>query len=282
MLNDEFGCYSAPATKSIYLPSRFGDNPRCWFPHTTSDTESFKHPIQSTGENMKLKFTRSLIAAFCLSLIAAAAVFAKDEDDAAKQAAKAAKVFTEIMAAPDKAIPTSVLDKSQCIAVFPQVIKAGFIVGGRGGRGVASCRTGAGWSAPAFFDMKGGSFGLQIGAQATDFVLLFIGDDGMKSLLKSKFEMGGDASVAAGPVGRQAGASTDLKLSAQILSYSRSKGLFAGLELKGTVISLDDSDMKSAYGEGATAADVLTGKKAAPASVKVYPTTLARYSKRRR
>ncbi len=231
---------------------------------------------------MKFKITRSLIGAFCLSLIAIAAVGAKDEDDAAKQAAKAAKVFTEIMAAPDKAIPNTVLDKSQCIAVFPQVIKAGFVIGGRGGRGVASCRTSAGWSAPAFFDMKGGSFGLQIGAQATDFVLLFIGDDGMKSLLKSKFEMGGDASVAAGPVGRQAGASTDLKLSAQILSYSRSKGLFAGLELKGTVISLDDSDMKSAYGEGATAADVLTGKKAAPARVKVYPATLARYSRRRK
>jgi len=231
---------------------------------------------------MKLKITRSLIGALCLSLIATAAVFTKDEGDAAKQASKAAKVFTEIMAAPDKAIPNTVLDKSQCIAVFPQVIKGGLVVGARAGRGVASCRTSAGWSAPAYFDMKGGSFGLQIGAQATDFVLLFIGDDGMKSLLKTKFEMGGDASVAAGPVGRQAGASTDLKLSAQILSYSRSKGLFAGLELKGTVISLDDSDMKSAYGEGATAADVLTGKKAAPAAVKVYPTTLARYSKRRR
>ena len=231
---------------------------------------------------MKFKFTRSLIGALCLSLITAVAVFTKDEDDAAKQASKAAKVFTEIMAAPDKAIPTSVLDKSQCIAVFPQVIKAGFIIGGRGGRGVASCRTSAGWSAPAYFDMKGGSFGLQIGAQATDFVLLFIGDDGMKSLLKSKFEMGGDASVAAGPVGRQAGASTDLRLDAQILSYSRSKGLFAGLELKGTVISVDESDMKSAYGAGATAADALTGKQAATAAVKVYPTTLARYSKRRR
>jgi lipid-binding SYLF domain-containing protein len=230
---------------------------------------------------MKLKFTRSLIAAFCLSLIAVAA-FAKDADDAAKQASKAAKVFTEIMAAPDKAIPNTVLDKAQCIAVFPQVIKGGFVVGARGGRGVASCRTGAGWSAPAFFEMKGGSFGLQIGAQATDFVLLFIGDDGMKSLLKSKFEMGGDASVAAGPVGRQAGASTDLKLNAQILSYSRSKGLFAGLELKGTVISVDESDMESAYGAGVTPADALTGKKAAPAAVKVYPTTLARYSKRRR
>lgn len=231
---------------------------------------------------MKFKLINALIVALCLSLVTVAPAGAVDAADAAKQASKAAKVFTEIMAAPDKAIPANVLDKAKCIAVFPQVIKAGFVVGGRGGRGVASCRTARGWSDPAFFDMKGGSFGLQIGAQATDFVLLFIGDDGMNSLLKSKFEMGGDASVAAGPVGRQAGASTDLKLTAQILSYSRSKGLFAGLELKGTVISLDDSDMKDTYGAGVTAQDVLTGKKAGPATVKVYPTTLGRYSKRRR
>lgn len=231
---------------------------------------------------MKLKLINTLIAAFCLSIISVAPLSARDAADAAKQASKAAKVFTEIMAAPDKAIPANVLDKAKCIAVFPQVIKAGFVVGGRGGRGVASCRTARGWSDPAFFNMKGGSFGLQIGAQATDFVLLFIGDDGMNSLLKSKFEMGGDASVAAGPVGRQAGAATDLKLTAQILSYSRSKGLFAGLELKGAVISLDDSDIKDTYGAGVTAQDVLTGKKDGPATVKVYPTTLGRYSKRRK
>src|SRR5262249_2268393 len=174
---------------------------------------------------------------------------------------KASKVFQEIMSAPDKAIPNSVLDKAHCIAVFPSVLRAGFIVGGRGGRGVASCRTENGWSDPAYFDLKGGSFGLQIGAQSTDFVLLFMNDDGLKRLLKSKFEMGGDASVAAGPVGREAGASTDLRLDAQILSYSRSKGLFAGLELKGAVISLDESDMEAAYGEGAKAEDVLKGKK---------------------
>jgi len=147
---------------------------------------------------------------------------------------------------------------------------------------VASCRTEAGWSDPAYFDLKGGSFGLQIGAQSTDFVLLFMNDNGLKGLLKSKFEMGGDASVAAGPVGREAGASTDLKLDAEILSYSRSKGLFAGLELKGAVITLDDSDMESAYGAEVRAEDVLTGKKAGPAAVKVYPNTLGRYSKRKR
>jgi SH3 domain-containing YSC84-like protein 1 len=234
------------------------------------------------GGDMPLKFIRSLIAVSCLSLAVSPALYAKDPEDAAKQASKASKVFQEIMAAPDNAIPASVLDKAQCVAVFPQVLKAGFIFGGRGGRGVASCRVADGWSDPAYFDLKGGSFGLQIGAQATDFVLLFMNHDGMKSLVKSKFELGGDASVAAGPVGRQAGASTDLKLDEQILSYSRSKGLFAGLELKGAVITLDDSDMESAYGAEARAEDVLTGKKSGPAAVKVYPNTLGRYSKRKR
>jgi lipid-binding SYLF domain-containing protein len=229
---------------------------------------------------MKLKFINCLIVVLCLSLIIPAPSFAKD--DAVSQASKASKVFQEIMAAPDKAIPNTVLDKSVCIAVFPQVLKAGFIIGARGGRGVASCRTSAGWSDPAYFDLKGGSVGLQIGAQATDFVLLFMNDDGLQSLLKSKFEMGTDASVAAGPVGRAASASTDLHLNAQILSYSRSKGLFAGLELKGAVISLDENDMKSAYGEGASAEDVLKGKKAGPPAVKIYPNTLARYSNRKK
>jgi lipid-binding SYLF domain-containing protein len=226
---------------------------------------------------MKLKFINCLIVVLCLSLIIPAPTFAKD--DAASQASKASKVFQEIMAAPDKAIPNSVLDKATCIAVFPQVLKAGFIVGARGGRGVASCRTASGWSDPAYFDLKGGSVGLQIGAQATDFVLLFMNDNGLKSLLKSKFEMGTDASVAAGPVGREAGASTDLHLNAEILSYSRSKGLFAGLELKGAVISIDDSDMKEAYGAGSNAEDVLRGRKSGSAAIRIYPNTLGRYTK---
>ncbi|MFN8001044.1 MAG: lipid-binding SYLF domain-containing protein [Acidobacteriota bacterium] len=231
---------------------------------------------------MKFRMLNALIGVLCLSLMLGVVGVAKDSDDAASQAAKAAKVFNEIMGTPDKAIPSTVLDKAVCVAVFPQVIKAGFVIGGRGGRGVASCRTRAGWSAPAYFNMKGGSFGLQIGAQATDFVLLFMNDNGMTSLLKNKFEMGGDASVAAGPVGREAGASTDLQLNAQILSYSRSKGLFAGLELKGTVISLDESDMKGAYGEGVAAEAVLKGQKAAPATVKVFPNTLMKYSRRKK
>lgn len=230
---------------------------------------------------MKPKFFNCLIAALCLALAVNSIAFAFDKADAVKQSGKAATVFKEIMAAPDKSVPQSVLDKAVCIAVFPQVIKAGFIVGGRGGRGVASCRVKGGWSAPAFFDLKGGSVGLQIGAQATDFVLLFMNDSGLNTLLKNKFEMGGDASVAAGPVGRQAGASTDLQLNAQILSYSRSKGLFAGLELKGAVISLDESDMKAVYGD-ASAENVLKGKATAPAGVNAFPTTLTRYSKSRK
>lgn len=228
---------------------------------------------------MKKRLIVRLMAVLCLSIVLAGVGLA-DKKDAVSQSNKAATVFKEIMGTPDKSVPQNVLDKAVCVAVFPDVIKAGFIVGGRGGRGVASCRTKTGWSGPAFFDLAGGSIGLQIGAQSTDFVLLFMSSDGMNSLLKSKFEMGGDASVAAGPVGRQVGAATDLRLDAQILSYSRSKGVFAGLELKGTVIKQDESDNKAVYGAGVTAEQILKGAKPAAPEVKVYPNTLFRYSKR--
>lgn len=204
----------------------------------------------------------------------------KDAKEVADQSQKAATAFKEIMSAPDKVIPQKVLNGAECIAVFPQVIKGGFIVGGRGGRGVASCRTpGGGWSAPAYFSMKGGSFGLQIGAQATDFVLLFMNDKAMESLLKSKFTLGGDASVAAGPVGREAGAETDAAMNAQVLSYSRSKGVFGGLELKGTTITPEKKMITEAYGEGMTAEQVLKmDKSKAPSDVQPYPDTLTSYS----
>ena len=205
----------------------------------------------------------------------------KDMRDATSQSQKAAKVFREIMGAPDKAIPKDILDKAECVAVFPDVIKAGFIVGGRGGRGAASCRTKTGWSGPVFLNMGGGSIGLQIGAQSTDFILLFMNESGMNKLLSDNFEIGGDATAAAGPVGRQAGASTNIRMDAQILSYSRSKGLFAGLELKGVVIKKDSDDNKAVYGEGVKAADVLRGAKAAPEAVRTFPTTLTRYSARK-
>ena len=233
---------------------------------------------------MKIKSVIGMIALLCLTLVCVLPVEGQNKrnlKDGTKQSDKAAKVLREIMGTPDQAIPTQLLDGAECVAVFPQVLKAGFIVGGRGGRGVASCRTAKGWSAPAYFNLGGGSFGFQIGAQSTDFIMLFMNKDGLNSLLSDKFTLGGDASVAAGPVGRQSGASTDLKLNAQILSYSRSKGLFAGLELKGVVISPDKDNMREVYGEGVTAKEALKENKVtAPNAVRAFPNMLGRYSSR--
>ena len=238
----------------------------------------------SRKEYMKSRSMIRIAAAFCLALAVGAVAQAqakKNLKDEIQQSEKAARVFREIMDTPDKGIPQELLDGAECVAVFPSVFKAGFIFGGRGGRGVASCRTAAGWSAPAFFTLGGGSFGFQIGAQSTDFVMLFMNKDGLNSLLSDQFTLGGDASVAAGPVGRQAGAATDLKLNAQILSYSRSRGLFAGLELKGVVIKPDKDDMRDVYGEGVTAKEVLKENKVtAPVAVRAFPNALGRYSSR--
>lgn len=233
---------------------------------------------------MKSRSMIRIAAVFCLALavsVVALAQAKKNLKDEVQQSEKSAKVFREIMDTPDKGIPTELLGNAECVAVFPSVLKAGFIIGGRGGRGVASCRTASGWSAPAFFNLGGGSFGLQIGAQSTDFVMLFMNKDGLNSLLSDGFTLGADASVAAGPVGRQAGASTDLKMTAQILSYSRSKGLFAGLELKGVVIKPDKDDMRDVYGEGVTAKEILKENKVtAPVSIRAFPIALGRYSSR--
>jgi SH3 domain-containing YSC84-like protein 1 len=203
---------------------------------------------------------------------------------AAEQSARAARVFDEIMGTREKSIPNDLLDRAEAVAVFPGVIKGGFIVGARGGSGVISRRIAGGWSAPAFFDLGGGSIGLQIGASSTDYILLFMNERAVESLLGDKFEIGGEGSVAAGPVGRSASASTDVKLNAQILSYSRSKGAFAGLELKGVVIKPDNEDNNQVY--GMTARDILTGAdkislEAMPEGVRVFPQTLSRYSRRR-
>jgi SH3 domain-containing YSC84-like protein 1 len=209
---------------------------------------------------------------------------AKETAEATRHAQKAAEVFTKIMNIPDQAIPQSLLDKAEAIAVFPGVIKAGFIIGGRGGDGVISRRVPGGWSAPAFFKLGGGSVGLQIGASSTDFVMLFMNTEALQGLLEDKFEIGGEGSVAAGPVGRSASASTDAQLKAQILSYSRSKGLFAGLELKGVVINPDNNDNVAIYKMKAN--EILTGKRKMtinqmPAGVRIFPRTLGRYSTRK-
>jgi lipid-binding SYLF domain-containing protein len=202
--------------------------------------------------------------------------------DATRHAREAAETFTEIMNMRDKAIPKELLDKAEAIAVFPGVIKAAFIFGGKGGQGVVSKRTPNGWSAPAFFNLSGGSFGAQIGATKTDYVLLIMNEDGLNGLLKDKFEIGGEVGVAAGPVGREAAASTNLTLDAGILSYSRSKGAFIGAALKGAVISPDNDLNEAVY--GMKAKEVLTNNSMKlsqmPAGVRIFPRTLARYSLR--
>lgn len=208
----------------------------------------------------------------------------KKARQAANQSAKAARVFDQIMGTREKSIPRDLLDRAEAVAVFPSVLKAGFILGGRGGSGVISRRVAGGWSAPAFFDLGGGSIGLQIGASSTDFILLFMNENAVESLLGDKFEIGGEGSAAAGPVGRSASASTDARMNAQILSYSRSRGLFAGLELKGVVIKPDNEDNLQVY--GMTGRDILTGANkismaAMPEGVRIFPETLARYSRRR-
>ena len=202
--------------------------------------------------------------------------------DATRHASAAAKVFTEIMNVREKAIPKELLDKAEAIAVFPEVVKAAFIFGGKGGQGVISRRTRNGWTAPAFFNLSGGSFGAQIGATKTDYVLLIMNEDGLKGLLEDKFEIGGEVGVAAGPVGREAAASTNLTLDAGILSYSRSKGAFIGAALKGAVISPDNNLNEGVY--DMKAKEVLTNNSMSlsqmPAGVRIFPRTLARYSPR--
>lgn len=201
-------------------------------------------------------------------------------EDAARHSSDAAKTFTEIMNVKEKAIPKELLDTAEAIAVFPGVIKAAFLIGGRGGQGVISRRVKGGWSAPGFFNLGGGSFGPQIGAQKTDYVLLIMNQDGLDGLLKDKFELGGEASIAAGPVGREAAASTNPRLDAGILSYSRSKGVFIGAALKGAVINPDNDLNEAIYGKKAE--EVLKGAPMTfaqmPASVRIFPRTLVRYS----
>lgn len=240
---------------------------------------------------MRRNLTRRALVAFSLLAALALAVppaFAqtngadrKRVNNAASRAQRSARVINKTMAKPDKAIPKELLDRAAAVAVFPGVFKAAFGIGGRGGKGVISRRLPDGtWSAPAYFNMAGGSFGPQLGAKSTDYVLLIMNEDGIRGLLGDKFTLGGDAAVAAGPVGRTASASTNLTLDAGILSYSRSKGLFAGLSLNGVVISPDNDLNRDLY--GMTAKELLTGERKleaaeVPRQLRVFPQTLARF-----
>jgi lipid-binding SYLF domain-containing protein len=186
-----------------------------------------------------------------------------NEESATDRLDHAGRVLQEVMAAPDKGIPEEVLDHAKCIAVVPHMIKGGFVFGAENGRGVATCRTAKGWSAPAFFAITGGSWGLQIGIEGVDLVMIIQNDRGMQRLLSSDFQLGGDASAAAGPVGRHASADTDWKLDTEILTYSRAKGAFAGLTLTGASIRTDHDSMQAVYGRHVTTRRVLLGKVAA-------------------
>ena len=237
---------------------------------------------------MRYSLRQQLICAFsaCLLVVISANLAAAQKSsrlqDAARHAQEASEVFTQIMNVRERAIPKELLDKAEAIAVFPGVLKAAFIFGGKGGQGVISKRTPKGWSAPAFFNIGGGSFGAQIGATKTDYVLLIMNQEGLNGLLKDKFELGGEIGIAAGPVGREAAASTNPRLDAGILSYSRSKGAFIGAAIKGAAISPDNDLNEAVY--GMKAKDVLTNKSMTlsqmPAGVRIFPRTLARYSVR--
>ena len=230
---------------------------------------------------------RNIFIAISIALFLSTAAFAQKNDrkeisDAARTAQKATKALDEIMAIRDRSIPADLLRKAKAVAVFPNVIKGAFIVGGQGGKGLISRRVGKNWEAPAVFKIGGASIGFQIGGSSTDVVMLFMTDSSLKNLLEDKFELGGEASAAAGPVGRTAKASTDAQLQAQILSYSRSKGLFAGISLSGLVISPDDDANNALYNHPArellTGADRIPSANIPPAT-KPFQQALTRYSK---
>ena len=218
-----------------------------------------------------------LLLALIITLVSLS--FAADEETKASERTQAAaEVLTDIQGAPDKGIPQEVLGSAECVAVVPSMLKGGFIVGAKYGRGLASCRTEKGWSAPAFFVVTGGSFGFQIGGQAVDLVMLIMNKDGMRHLLTSEFALGADASVAAGPVGRHAEGNTDWKMRAEVLTYSRARGLFAGVSLNGAAIKQDKDSTREFYGRMVPFKTALTGEIDPPAGSNAFLTALAQWA----
>ena len=208
-------------------------------------------------------------------------VFAVDEPKESKASDRvqaSADVLNEIQSAPDSGVPQEILSHAECVAVVPSMLKGGFIVGAKYGRGVASCRTAKGWSAPAFFLVEGGSFGFQIGGQAVDLVMLIMNNDGMQRLLTSQFTLGADASVAAGPVGRHAEGNTDWTMRAQVLTYSRARGVFAGAALNGAVMKQDKDSTREFYGHMVTFKAALTGQVEPPAPTNPFLSSLAKWA----
>lgn len=221
-----------------------------------------------------------LLLTLMLSL-SSLALAADDEAKASKATDRvqaASQVLNEIQSAPDSGMPQEILGKAECVAVVPSMLKGGFVLGGKYGRGLASCRTPKGWSAPAFFTIKGGSVGFQIGGQAVDLVMLIMNNDGMQHLLSSQVALGADASVAAGPVGRHAEGNTDWKMRAQVLTYSRTRGVFAGVSLNGAVMKQDKDSTRDFYGHMVTFKASLTGEVEPPVAANAFLTTLAKWA----
>src|SRR5271167_2809465 len=217
-----------------------------------------------------MKKVMSLLLMSLIGLVGTFAWAGSTREDTVDRMQKSVEVIQAIMSTPDKGIPEEVLSGAKCIVVVPDLIKGGFIFGGKHGRGVASCRTPEGWSAPAFVSIGGGSWGLQIGVEGVDLIMLVMNDRGLQSLLSSKFAMTGEGSVAAGPVGRHTSAGTDILLNTEVLSYSRSKGAFAGLTLEGAVIEQDNDSTRAIYGHHMMFRNILSGRATTPASANAF------------
>ncbi len=233
--------------------------------------------IRYASPRCLLVLSASLI--LCASLAWSASDSDKDQSDIEKRLDASTKVLTEIMSTPDKAIPDKVMSDAKCIAVVPSMVKIAIGFGGSHGKGVATCRTENGtWSAPAPITITGGSWGLQLGGQAVDLVMIVTNDQGMQHLLSSKFKLGADASAAAGPVGRDAAADTDWKLKAEVLTYSRARGVFAGIDLNGSAITQDKDETRLLYGTFMPFTEILSGKVRPKESSEPFLAAVRRYS----
>lgn len=206
----------------------------------------------------------SVLLVTFMGLVGTCAWAGSGRQDSVDRLKSSTEVIKAIMAAPDNGIPEEVLDNAKCMIVVPDLIKGGFILGGKHGRGIATCRTTSGWSAPAFVSVGGGSWGLQIGVEGVDLVMLVMNDQGLQHLLSSKFQLSGEGSAAAGPVGRHASAGTDWKLNTQMLTYSRSRGVFAGLTLEGAVVQQDEDSTRAIYHKNLPFRTVLSGRTETP------------------
>src|SRR5215471_4936123 len=238
--------------------------------------EGASHPVR--GVNVMRNRIGSFVICTAMVLGMASLAWSNDREGETKRVENSANVLNEIMNTPDKGIPDNIMKDARCVAVIPSMVKAAFVVGGNYGKGVASCHNAKGWSAPAPILLSGGSWGLQIGGEAVDLVLLIMNDQGMENLLNSKFKIGADASAAAGPVGRHAEGDTDWKMKAQVLTYSRARGVFAGATLNGAVVKQDKDSTREFYGHMVTFRAALTGEVEPPAGANPFLSSLAKWA----